>query len=160
MWCCYRTNISHAAITSLTSVLVEYLMKSIIAWKMLFYQFLKCLTGLFNSYWHISSTVTGTIAQQWLAWFFSSHWHDCSTVTGTIIRQWLAWSFNSHGQEFFFFLCWQNSSTVWCSLLKNCVMYQDNERWSLVLAPNFFIVKPLPSTLPWPVTFPQNIFWC
>ena len=35
----YRANISDATITNLSWVLVEYLIKTIIAWKMLFYQF-------------------------------------------------------------------------------------------------------------------------
>ena len=30
----------------------------------------------------------------------------------------------------------------------------------LFLVPYFFVVKPLSSRLPWPVTFPQNIFCC
>ena len=65
-----------------------------------------------DSHMHNSSTVTGTFVQQWLARFFNSHWHDSSTSSSTILQQWLARFFISHGQELFFFLCWQNSSTV------------------------------------------------
>ena len=41
------TNISQANITNLNSVFVEYLMKTIIAWKMLFLPILK----MFYQYW-------------------------------------------------------------------------------------------------------------
>ena len=188
MWGCYRTNISHAAITNLNSVLVKYLMKKIISWKMLFYQFWtfgmvvqQSLARLFNSHWHNSSIVAGKILQQslarffnsgwhnssiftgaivqqslarlfnsrWhdiqqsLAWLFNSHWHDystvaamtlqqslaqlfnshwhnSSTVTGTILQPLLAQFFNSGRQDFFFFLCWQNSSTVMFTVEELC----------------------------------------
>ena len=70
------------------------------------------LARLINSHWDDSSIVAGTIHQQSLAQLFDSHWRDCSTVTGTIVQQSLARLFNSHGQNFFFFLYWQNSSTV------------------------------------------------
>ena len=51
---------------------------------------------------------------------FKSHWQECSTVPGKIVQQSLARLFNcplaqlfhSHEQDFLFFLCWQNSSTV------------------------------------------------
>ena len=65
-----------------------------------------------DSHWHNSSTVTGTFVQQWFAQFFNSHWHNSSTLSSTIYQQWPAQFFNSHGQDFFFFLCWQNFSTV------------------------------------------------
>ena len=70
------------------------------------------LAQFFKSHWHDCPTVAGMIIQQSLARLFNSGWHDCSTVTGTILQQWLARSFNSHGHDFFFSLCWQNSSTV------------------------------------------------
>ena len=63
-------------------------------------------------HWQDCSTVTGTIAQQSLGLLFNSPWRNSSAVTGTILQQLLAQFFNSHGQDFFFFLCWQNSSTV------------------------------------------------
>ena len=66
------------------------------------------------------STVAGTIIQQLLAWLFNSHWHDCSTATCIILQQWLARVFNSHGQDFFFFLYWQNSSTVVFTVKESC----------------------------------------
>ena len=78
------------------------------------------LARLFNSGWHDSSPVTGTIVQQWLARLFNSHWHNSSTVTGLIVQQWLARFFNSHGQGFFFFLCWQNPSTVKITFEESC----------------------------------------
>ena len=65
-----------------------------------------------DSHWHNSSTVTGTFVQQWFARFFNSQWHNSSTLSSTIYQQWPAQFFNSHGQDFFFFLCWQNFSTV------------------------------------------------
>ena len=70
------------------------------------------LARLFNSHWHDCSTVTDTIDQQWLARFFNSHWHNSSTVTGTILQQ--------SGADFFFFLCWQNSSTVKITVEESC----------------------------------------
>ena len=70
------------------------------------------LAWLFNSLWVGYSTVTGTIVQQSLAQLFNSHWHNYSTTAGTIVQQSLAWLFNSHWHDFFFFLCWQNSSIV------------------------------------------------
>ena len=78
------------------------------------------LARLFNSGWHDSSTVAGMILQQSLARLFNSDWHDSSTVTGIILQQSLARLFNSQEQDFFFVLCWQDSSTVmftveeWC----------------------------------------------
>ena len=61
---------------------------------------------------HNCLTVTGTIVQQLLTRFFSSCWHNCSTVARTNLQQLLARFFNSHWEDFFVFLCWQNSSTV------------------------------------------------
>ena len=101
------------------------------------------LPRLFNSDWHDWPTVTGTINQQSLAWFFTRGWHNCSTaagtivqeslarllnshcdncsaVTGMIIQQWLARLFISNGQDFFFFLCWKNSSTVKFTVEESC----------------------------------------
>ena len=90
---------------------------------------------MFNSRWQECSTVAGTIVQQRLARLFNSGWHNCSTVagtiieqslddclivTGTIVRQLLAWLFNSNGQDFFFFLCWQNSSTMMFTVEESC----------------------------------------
>ena len=91
------------------------------------------LARLFNSRWHNCSTVTGMIVEQSLVQLFNSGWHDSSTVTGTIVQQWLARIFNSgwhdsHGQEFFFFLCWQNSSTVMFNF--NRAMFQEYDTWS------------------------------
>ena len=78
------------------------------------------LARLFNSHWHSSSTVTGTIVQQWLAWFFNSHWHDCSTVTGTIIQQLLARFFNCH---------WHDSSIVAGTILQLSLARFFNSGW-------------------------------
>ena len=69
----------------------------------LYYFLQQSLARLFNSGWHDSSIVTGTIAQQSLAQICNSGWHDSSTVAGTIIQQSLARLFNSH---------WHDSSTV------------------------------------------------
>ena len=65
--------------------------------------FQQWLAWLFNSDWHDSSTVAGTIIQQSLARLFNSHWHSCPTVTGTIAQQLLARLFNSP---------WHDCSTV------------------------------------------------
>ena len=85
------------------------------------------LAQLFTSHWQDCSTVTGTIVQQSPAQLFNSHWHNCSTVTGMIVQQSLAWLFNSlarlfnsHEQYFFFFLCWQNSSTLMFTVEESC----------------------------------------
>ena len=78
------------------------------------------LPRLFNSHWHNYATVAGTILQLSLARLFNTHWHYCSTVTGTILQQWLSQFFNSHGQGFFFFLCWQKSSTVMSTVKESC----------------------------------------
>ena len=77
----------------------------------------KQLVRLFNSHWHNSSTVTGTILQQSLAQFFNRRWynsltvqqsvqgllnrrqHDSSTVTGIILQQSLARMFDSLLQD-------------------------------------------------------------
>ena len=77
------------------------------------------LAKLFYSRWHDRS-VTGTILQQSLAGLFNSRWYDTLTVTGTIVQQSLARFFNSHGQDFCFFLCWQNSSAVKITVEKSC----------------------------------------
>ena len=108
MWCCYRTNISHAAITNLNSVLAKWLSVrlqskwlwirfQLQSWKVLLRG--KCSFTNFKNVWHGCSTVTGTILQQSLARFFNSGWHDSSTITGTIVQQSLARLFNSgwHG---------------------------------------------------------------
>ena len=108
------------------------------------------LAQLFKSHWHDWSTVTGTSDQQSLVWFFNSGWHDCSTVistiiqqslwhdcptvTGTIDQQSLPWFFISGwhycstvtgtiAQQLparFYFLCWQNSSTVKITVEELC----------------------------------------
>ena len=81
------------------------------------------LAWLFDSDWHDSSTVSGTIVQQSLAQLCNSGWYDYSTVTGTILQQWLA--------RFFSFFYTGIILQQWCSLLKNRVMYQEFDRWSL-----------------------------
>ena len=84
------------------------------------------LARLFTSNWRNPSTVTGMINQQSLARLFSSHWHDCSTVTGTVYQQSLTRLFNSHWKYFstvtarFFFLCWQNFSTMKITIEESC----------------------------------------
>ena len=70
------------------------------------------LAWFFNSGWHDFSTATGTILQQPLARLFNRHWHDSSTVTGRIIQQSRA--------DFYFFLCWHNSSTVKITVEESC----------------------------------------
>ena len=69
------------------------------------------LTRLFNSHWHNSSSVAGTIIQQSLARLFNGHWHYSSTVAGIILQQpqarfflffMLAEFFNSEDH------CWRN----------------------------------------------------
>ena len=98
------------------------------------------LARLFNSHWHKCPTVIIIIiiiiiikkklySNKWIRGGFTKshknlltnyiHWHDCSTVTGTIIQQWLEQLFNSRGQDFFF-LCWQNSSTVKITVEELC----------------------------------------
>ena len=88
-----------------------------------------------DSHWHNSSTVTGTFVQQWFARFFNSHSHNSSTLSSTIYQQWPAQFFNGHGQDFFFFLCWQNFSTVMFTVeriffLKKNFFYKDLELFS------------------------------
>ena len=78
------------------------------------------LARFLNGHWHNSSTVIDTIVQQWLARFFNSHWHNSSTVTGAILQQWMARLFSSHGRDFFFFLRWQNFSTVMFTAEASC----------------------------------------
>ena len=68
----------------------------------------------------LSSTVTDTIVQQWLAWFFNSHWHDCWTVTGTNMQQWLARFFNSR---------WYDYSTVVGTIVRQSLARLFNSHW-------------------------------
>ena len=77
------------------------------------------LARLFNSHWHNCSTVTGTTVQQSLTQLFNSHWHDCSTVTGMIIQQ-SGTVVQQSWAIFFFFLCWQNSSTLMFTVEESC----------------------------------------
>ena len=112
MWCCYRTNVSHAAITNLNSVLAIWLSVrlrtkwlwvrvQLQSWKVVLPR--KCSFTNFKNVWQGCSTVTGTIVQQSLARLFNSCWHGYSTVAGVIIQQSLAQLFNSG---------WHDSSTV------------------------------------------------
>ena len=52
------------------------------------------------------------------AGFFNSRWHDSSTVTGTILQQSLARLFNS--QDNIFFLRWHDSSAVILTVEESC----------------------------------------
>ena len=72
--------------------------------------------------------IAGMILRQSLAQFFNSHWQDCSTVTDMIVQLLLARFFNSNGQDFFFYA--GRILQQWCSLLKNCTMYQEYDTWS------------------------------
>ena len=86
------------------------------------------LARLFNSYWHNYATVAGTILQLSLARVFNSRWHNYSTVAGTTLQQSLARFFNSGWHDsstitvkiFFFFISWQNSSTVMFTVEEQC----------------------------------------
>ena len=121
MWCCYRTNISHAAITNLNSVLVKWLsvrLQTKWLWVRLQLQSWKILLRGKCSFINFKNVCT--IIQQSMARFFNSNWHDCSTVAGTVIQQSLARFFNSHGQDFLFFLRWQNFSTVMLTVEESC----------------------------------------
>ena len=75
---------------------------------------LNCWARFFNSHWHNSSTVTGTILQQSLARFFNSGWHGSSRVTGKIFSFFYAGSIVQQ----------------WRSLLRNPAMYQEYDTWS------------------------------
>ena len=106
MWCCYRTNISHAAITNLNSVLAKWLsvrLQSKWLWIRFQLQSWKVLLRGKCSFTN-----------------FKNVWHGCSTVTGKILQQSLTRFFNSHGQDFFFFLRWQNSSAVMFTIEELC----------------------------------------
>ena len=129
MWCCYRTNISHAAITNLNSVLAKWLSVrlqskwlwirfQLQSWKVLLRG--KCSFTNFKNVWHGCSTVTGKILQQSLTRFFKSHWHDYSTVAGTILQQSLVRSFKSH---------WHNCSTVTGTIVQQSLARLFNSHW-------------------------------
>ena len=52
----------------------------------------------------------------------------------------------------------RNLSNSGLSSKRACLEYRFLK--NLFLAPYSLVVKPFPSRLPWPVTFPQNIFCC
>ena len=121
MWCCYRSNISHAAITNLNSVLVEYLMKNITA--------LKCSFTSFKNVWHGCSTVSSSILQPSLARLFNSHWNDCPTVTGTILQRSLARFF------LFFMLAEFFNSDVHCWRMVPCTRNTTHDAVLIIATP-------------------------
>ena len=163
MWCCYRTNISHAAITN-NSVLAKWLWGRVQlqSWKVLLRR--KCsftiqltilkmfdrivqqsLAQFFNSHWHDCSTVAGMIVQQSLAWLFNSHWQDCSTVAGTIIQQSLARLFNSR---------WHGYSTAAGTIIQQSLAQLFNSHWhnysavaDTILQQYFFLLQQNSSTV-------------
>ena len=129
MWCCYRTKVSHAAITNLNSVLAIWLSVrlrtkwlwvrvQLQSWKVVLRR--KCSFTNFKNVWQGCSTVTGMIAQQSLARLFNSHWHDGSTVTGTIVQQLLARLFNSR---------WRDYSTVTGTIIQQWLARFFNSHW-------------------------------
>lgn len=87
--------------------------------------------------WHDCSTVLSTIIQQSMAQFFNCRCYNCSAVTGTIVQLLLAWFFICQWHDsqtvnvisLFTVLAWFDSS-IWYSLLGNCVMYQEYDTWS------------------------------
>ena len=142
MWCCYRTNIPHAAITN-NIVFAKWLWGPVQlqSWKVLLRRkcsftnlfgriFPQSLADFFNSHWRDCSTVAVMIVQQSLARLFNSRWHSYSTVAGIIIQQSLAQLFNSHWDNYSavgdtvlqqdFFLLRQNSSTVMFTVEEPC----------------------------------------
>ena len=114
---------------------------------------------MFNSQWHDSSTVAGTIVQQspWhhcstatgmivqqsLAQLINSHWHDSSLVSGTIVQQSLAPLFNSHWYDFslaagmivqpslahLFNSHWHDYSTVAGTIVQQSLVQLFNSHW-------------------------------
>ena len=130
MWCCYRTNISHAAITNLNSVLAKWLSVrlqtkwlwvrfQLQSWKVLLCG--KCSFTNFKNVWRGCSTVTDTIMQQLLARSFNSHWHDSSAVAGMILQQSRARFFIfSTLAEFF-------NSDVHCWRIVPCTRYTTHD---------------------------------
>ena len=85
------------------------------SYKVTYYK-LYTLARLFNSQWHDSSTVAGTIVQQSLTRLFNSFWHDCSTVADTIVQQSLARLLNSG---------WHDSTTVTGTIITIIILYSN-----------------------------------
>ena len=80
MWCYYRANISYATTSNLNSVPVEYLMKPIITWKMLFTNFKNTLSILVSMF--IEYSGLNHITFLFLIFFLSELWR---WITGVYV---------------------------------------------------------------------------